>query len=89
MKLKPYSRVCDNGKLMIIFDKEIWKPKENVFEKLDMFGINISTEQRHSPQFIMYDFETWLKVVDSSDTKMKFVDKDIHELLSINLIGNE
>ena len=60
----------------------------NVFEMLEVNGINVPNELRYYPYFIYYDFETWLKPNKQvSSSKLKY--SGTQELLSISLIGSE
>jgi hypothetical protein len=59
-----------------------------VFENRKLNGINVPKDMRFYPYFIYFDFETWLKPVESTmNSKLKYI--GTHELLSISFIGSE
>jgi hypothetical protein len=59
-----------------------------VFENLELNGINVPKDMRFYPYFIYFDFETWLKPVESTmNSKLKYI--GTHELLSISFICSE
>ena len=59
-----------------------------MFENLELNGIDVPKEMRFYPYFIYFDFETWLKTVESkTNSKLKYL--GTHELLSISFIGSE
>jgi hypothetical protein len=86
-KIKKHKHICSD-KPKIIFQDGNYEPKMNVFEKLELSGINVPIELRYYPYFIYYDFETWLKPSgQASNSKLKYI--GTQELLSISLIGSE
>ena len=85
-KIKRHLAICTKPK--IIFEEGNYQPKLNVFENLEWNGINVPKEMRFYPYFIYFDFETWLKPVESkTNSKLKYL--GTHELLSISFIGSE
>jgi hypothetical protein len=85
-KIKRHLAICTKPK--IIFEDGNYQPKLNVFENLDLNGIKVPKETRFYPYFIYFDFETWLKPVESTtNSKLKYIGS--HELLSISIIGSE
>ena len=86
-KLKSHAVVCNNGTAKVIFEDGNYNPKPNIFEQLDAFGIQISTDLRFYPYFIFYDFETWLNRIDKTNGKLQYT--GTHELLSISLTESE
>ncbi|EGF80776.1 hypothetical protein BATDEDRAFT_24655 [Batrachochytrium dendrobatidis JAM81] len=85
-KIKPHLNICKKPK--IVFEDGNYQPKPNVFENLEQNGIIVPRELRFYPYFIYFDFETWLKPVESTtNSKLKYI--GTHELLSISLIGSE
>jgi hypothetical protein len=85
-KIKRHLVICKKPK--IIFEEGNYQPKSNVFENLESNGITVPIEMRFYPYFIYFDFETWLKPVESTtNSKLKYI--GTHELLSISFIGSE
>jgi hypothetical protein len=85
-KIKPHLNICKKPK--IVFEDGSYQPKLSVFENLELNGISVPRELRFYPYFIYFDFEAWLKPVESTgDSKLKYI--GTHELLSISLIGSE
>lgn len=85
-KIKRHLVICAKPK--IIFEEGKYQPKLNVFENLDLNGIKVPKEMRFYPYFIYFDFETWLKRIESTtNSKLKYI--GTHELLSISFIGSE
>ncbi|OAJ41901.1 hypothetical protein BDEG_25431 [Batrachochytrium dendrobatidis JEL423] len=85
-KIKPHLNICKKPK--IVFEDGNYQPKLSVFENLEQNGISVPRELRFYPYFIYFDFETWLKPVESTtNSKLKYI--GTRELLSISLIGSE
>jgi hypothetical protein len=78
--LEFHMKTCTGEKVKYQFKGGNYERKKNIFETLEMFGINVPNEDRFFPYFICFDAECFFKFV--SDKRQQ------HQLVSISVNSN-
>ena len=71
------------------FPGGFFKPKKNIFEKLEEFDISTEKDKQFYPYFITFDMESLLeKINDTESPNTKFTLKSKHKPISVSIASN-
>ena len=79
--------VCEKTKT-ITYKGGVFKPKQNIFEKLDDIGVQIPEELRYSRYIATYDIESILSREDTPSNTDKTSYTQKHVLVSVSVCSN-
>lgn len=84
--LSKHSKKCNKGETKFKFIGGIYKPNQNIFERIDKLGVYVDDELRYNPYFICYDFEAMLNKIDENQKNTKWTAQ--HVPISVSVCSN-
>lgn len=84
--LSKHSKNCNKGETKFNFVGGLYKPNQNIFERVDKLGVYVDEELRYNPYFICYDFEAMLNKIDENQKNTKWTAQ--HIPISVSVCSN-
>ena len=84
---KRHEAKCNNS-VNYFFPGRFYSNQPELFEKLDEIGINVDSNHRFYPYFIVYDFEAYLKKYEEQTTSSNTQYTHEHVPISVSICSN-